>query len=451
VATPSMKKKWWLALLILLVAIAVIVIKKQQLQKHRECPHDWSQLDSLDTNHQLTIPGVITNVPEYHDCQRFLLDNSGAGKYGALEAIFVLDSITEKYAASKAVALSDRDLVVLRKAQNPVIAQYPGPVPLVLLLTVAEVYSEGDYEPLGIKQGFDCIEFLWVIPGNATTYSAWMVPVAKESECGLLSMAHPWMLGSTVTELEVDEVKLIEKDKVPPAARWQWDPTGRQYIGLKCPGELWCALHKKGDLHQTETYNLSTISPPPQIRLLGGWGDAQYLAKYTGTWPFKKLERDGPFGTLFAARSLDGRTLDDYTKNAPTDNHWLPVASVALDGPTSTYGSSLNFEPTPANLASLNQVELCFNGNGVTCEGGNKLPPGCKFDNSNNGTWYARVIASNSHAIVYYCVDYQQTIVPSTGKTIQPPGMVRWRWLPNDETIWVSCPSGCCQVKPKGQ
>ena len=29
------------------------------------------------------------------------------------------------------------------------------------------------------------------------------------------------------------------------------------------------------------------------------------------------------------------------------------------------------------------------------------------------------------------------------------PGIVRWRWKVKDETIWVSCQRGCCEVDVK--
>jgi hypothetical protein len=31
------------------------------------------------------------------------------------------------------------------------------------------------------------------------------------------------------------------------------------------------------------------------------------------------------------------------------------------------------------------------------------------------------------------------------------PGTLRWRWLADDETIWVRCDDGCCQVQQHGE
>jgi hypothetical protein len=36
--------------------------------------------------------------------------------------------------------------------------------------------------------------------------------------------------------------------------------------------------------------------------------------------------------------------------------------------------------------------------------------------------------------------------MPGIAGNYRIPAVVRWRWKPNDETMWVACPAGCCEV-----
>lgn len=47
----------------------------------------------------------------------------------------------------------------------------------------------------------------------------------------------------------------------------------------------------------------------------------------------------------------------------------------------------------------------------------------------------------------YLCVRYRPTsTMPGIAGNYRIPAVVRWRWKPNDETMWVACPAGCCEV-----
>ena len=93
-----------------------------------ECPHDR---DSL-----LSVPGRLTNVPEYHDCQRFLVMDGGTLKYGDLEAVYVRYKFDSVYNA-------------------PVIVPIPLPGPDVKVKpldpTASGVWSEGGTMPKHIQ------------------------------------------------------------------------------------------------------------------------------------------------------------------------------------------------------------------------------------------------------------------------------------------------------------
>ncbi len=65
------------------------------LDSRRECPKGWvfpkgqSQPGELAVPAgQLSVPREIQNVPEFHDCQRFLVEDGGRLVYGERFAIF---------------------------------------------------------------------------------------------------------------------------------------------------------------------------------------------------------------------------------------------------------------------------------------------------------------------------------------------------------------------------
>ena len=56
-----------------------------------ECPHDWMPhlyQDSLVTPGELALPGALTNVPEFHDCQKLVAANASGLGYLPLAAVF---------------------------------------------------------------------------------------------------------------------------------------------------------------------------------------------------------------------------------------------------------------------------------------------------------------------------------------------------------------------------
>ena len=69
---------------------------------------------------------------------------------------------------------------------------------------------------------------------------------------------------------------------------------------------------------------------------------------------------------------------------------------------------------------------------------GTVAEPTCR-DATNPKTWWA-VVVKPSKEVSYRCV-YR-----TDHGTIPVPGTARWRWVLNDETIWVRCANGCCQV-----
>jgi hypothetical protein len=131
------------------------------------------------------------------------------------------------------------------------------------------------------------------------------------------------------------------------------------------------------------------------------------------------------------------------------DGKWLPVANVAVDPGSSDYKSKYNLDGANPNgsVNVMTQISLCFESTGASnhCPGANTLSGvtnsgKCAPDTKNNGTWYAEFRSPVTQTAKVFCVMYRPT--PDNS---QPPGVVSWRWTLKDETVWISCPLGCCE------
>ena len=247
-----------------------------------------------------------------------------------------------------------------------------------------------------------------------------------------------------------------------PLVRWDWNPAdNEQFIGISCPTG-WCDLHsKKGPVGSTPARTaLQSRLPLANPEWREGAYDLQYLAKYAN-WPpsasgsSNELSRDGTFGFLYPDPSLHTRTqVTDYVPG-----QWYASANVFLDTPSETYEYRLNLQPgilPPMTTAvGMNAVSLCHsigeNDCGIPKD---QLDTSCGTDKINGGRWYARIVNVARTHTLYRCVVFQDTYyTDDAGNKVSvppPPGVVRWRWEAADETIWISCPTGCCKVQVPG-
>ncbi len=412
-----------------------------------ECPHDWtdtSKSHSPQFANGVALAAGIVDIAEYHDCQKFLVDDGHGGlAYGGLEAIFVRDTIDAVYAAVSSASTPPRRRDAARTGAattaNGVTAQT-----LVSGLPIAIVYSESLYVPLGIKKGFDCV-VLQAVPapvGSSPRYTAWMVPVDSQSMCSPTGEPPKSPQGKQLfVTVKRPYASAQEVDTVPPVARWDFDSLHKQYyIDMSCPGG-WCEIHADTAFYPSHAY--SSTLPHGRVFRVKGWYDEQYLAKYDEKTNL--LSPDSALGSVFPVPELHNRVIGAYTQ---TDSAWVRVAWVSLDRPSTKYQREFGFEPAKASGTAHgdppNEVSMCL-GSAWKC--GVLLHFSthwwsCPNDTAHSGsTWYARV-TSVSRATKYLCVRYR----PMKGD--QPPGVVRWRWKVKDETIWISCPGGCCEIDP---
>jgi hypothetical protein len=440
--TPRLRLLSLASLLSLVVAGSLFVACRSPRVGLRECPHDWVQLprDQKDEHAGMVTPGSglplvgsITNVPEFHDCQRLLID--GGKKFGPLVAIF----------ASESLGVLDERLAELRQKHNARIADAlkeggdTSALPMQIGKAGALVYNldNADYPQLGIKSGHNCL-VLWY--SFTFEWRAALEPVSDPAKC--LQVFDVRMLN--VAELKVvprNPKGIVANAAYAPVTRWDWDPSngGHQYVGLKC-GPAWCEV---GDLDFTPVPSYGEGVPVADpMQLIKGWYDEQVLAVPRKWW--FGLEPGPVKGIVFPAPEAVGKPWTDY------NGQWVPTAYVALNGTSQRYKDVFNFDETPPNatFSQMNKLVFCF-GKKAIC----KIPsPGtanvkvskCVVDvGPLEERWWLRIDAATSGRTIYRCVTrYSLSNLP-----VPIPPTARWRWIADDETVWKECIQGCCEAE----
>jgi len=407
-----------------------------------ECPHDALVIKVIDTTgHFLrTIDSIplsepITKIPEFHDCQRFI---QKVGRYDSLYAIFAafrLENLPATIKGAKDSAGSEGK--AFRTAP------------------VATIYSYGgQYDPLGIKPGFNCL-FLYA---KGEKWGAKLVPWGGSDDPDCADRRFdPFTSGKALEVRTTQSLGFADAD-YPANARWDWDPEHReQYIGIKC-GPAWCEVGNPGFKSSgpyagsTPTFKpvsgVTPSSPNQMMRVsrVKGWSDEPELeATATGPTPHPS----GIRGALIPHPALEmlNRQVTDVKFFLDT---WVHVADAVLD---SNYKWNLK--------RGMNEIYFCFGAAAKNhCDVRTSqppLPPGSKpltdcDPDPNNPTmrWWGMIV-SPDHEIAFTCVkrtDHSKELddyrLHHPGVIVRIPGAARWRFLLDDEGTWMSCPSGCC-------
>jgi hypothetical protein len=355
-----------------------------------DCPHDFHAIAPNSQREIDVVPlaGAITDVVGYHDCQRLVIDDGKS--YGPLVAVF----------ASARLGSLEGDLASAGTG---------------LAIAAAEIYSyDGPYDPLGIEPGFNCL-YVW----HAETWQAKMVPVGYDEGACLESLPFSDPRGKQL-QVRVDRESDMAQSDYPPVAKWDWDAINMtQYIGLAC-GAAWCEIGEAG-FQPSAPVAFANIAST-RVSRVKGWFDEQALAV---TGPDGLLHPSAVRGVLFP-------TLDLAEQNDPAVFHarWVQVATAVLDGPLPQYKEKLNYD------AGANLIFLC-NGTRAECIPSDASQPAC----TGEGSWWGKIVSTTGE-IRYSCVAYKDHA------GLDVPGTVRWRWMVDDETNWIRCPTGCCELKP---
>ena len=411
-----------------------------------DCPQDSVDIKLVGTSlggkdtvaaqiHDIPLSEPVTNIPEYHDCQRFL---TGSGGLGSTYAVFVAFRL---------------DHVVLGPAAVP----------------VATIYTpNGVYDYLGIKPGFNCLFLM----NSGGAWAASMVPRGQgdsKKNCG-----DP---GINPTSPESKKLRVIatnyggqfNPEDFPPVARWDYDTShSKHYVGVRC-GAAWCEV---GDTDLTPSPGFAgglsfpslqntRASWASRVQTVKGWYDAQRLSVLVSG----SVVPSDVHAVLVPAPALDSINWISWPRPDSGlkyyTNTWVHVAYTVLDGDYPKW----NFKH------GINKISLCYGGkNANACSIPDPPPPleatfataldACSPDPTNDQwRWWARTESDVNNdgtpkattTVTYSCVrrmDHRGGLLaweqghPNMSYTI--PGTARWFFLPNDESAWTGCPTGCC-------
>ena len=411
------------------------------LRQMPECPEVWASVPLFDdTSHSVPnyadfpVPGPTTDIPEFHDCQRFLPTNFNP----AAAHSFRYDSLYAIFASPELRTLDQRALLAPRRdPARPAIA-------------AAQIFTFGPgYIPLGIEKNFNCL-YVYTSGRRDTSgfllLKAKMVPVAAEGK----RCAHPVHPDSVAGEyLEVRRSPLGKSDSsdFPSVARWDWsETTGRHFIGLTC-GAAWCEIGDSTFAAALPYARDPAVSGAHRVLAVKGWYDEQYLASANATVP------TGIKGTIVPSPRLrEGMPARFDTAG------WDTVAYVALSGPSDHYAKKFNFSQAPVttNLGAMTVVEMCY-GTRRKCDVPDRSDPAtlsteCGWLDKHwsrlprwpQKIWWVRFTSPDpARPIMYRCL----TRRTHSDGTMGGPGTVRWRFIADDETHWIDCRQGCCETE----
>jgi hypothetical protein len=332
-------------------------------------------------------------IPEYQDRQRFEKPGNGS-PYDPVTCIVArprLNAVTD-FSKGVTVAVIDVDTT---DAANP--GQRIAPKDL-----------GGSYKALNLWSGWNCL----VIRYDGTKWAARMVPTDVNTRACVADFSKP---ANDVQITAVSDPNAGTND-YPPVARFVMDVNWKAGIGVRC-GMAWCTI----GIPPGQVKN--ALQPAPGLGSSGhfhasipGWYDDQRLAVTdAGNVP--------PIKPQMEASIIPHYNLGAFTIDKNFDVGRTPVASVyfSSDPTGSKYDTIWSFKKS-TDLASENLIELQHD----------------KTKGRDDGwTVYINGVLNTKLHVVRH---------GHGGMVI--PGTARWAWSETDETLWVRCDDGCCEVEP---
>lgn len=344
--------------------------------------------------------GRATELPEYHDCQA-LISPSNTRVYAQLAALYATQELR------------------------------PEDLPLHQAFLLGYVINYGEYKQNGIGSGLgDSYPELGLEKGVSCIYgqtnraiadygSAWIKPVSNGIDCDPLVMNVSTLASYKRLRLKRKEIadpsgNAYPLEAYPLVARWDWDSANsQQYIGIQC-GAAWCEIGPENN------FNESAVPAPPQgapmpnshVYRIKGWFDSQRLAVYNSI--NSRIEPGAEIGYIYPHPHLD---LFPDTLHF-NQQRW--VATLTIDRRSDIYKNKFLIEPNGDAARMFLQRQGANNWH-------RQLARGIGTPNGLKGALF-------------------RTKGPEKPDRLR--GTVRWRWLDTDESSWVSCINGCCQVDP---
>ncbi|MGH7469384.1 MAG: hypothetical protein ACRENP_15645 [Longimicrobiales bacterium] len=392
-----LQKNGWkqVALLSVLVFAVPLVACDREIAERPECPHNPVLRDPAgNVVEDISLSGRIIDIPEFHDCQRFIVVAQSDAKYVDIYAIYAADTLEQ-------------------------ITDPPGsPQRPRAAATIFSYAKKATYDPLGLQPGYSCLYLEW----SGTTWSAWITSQGKKDDC-------PLFYDGTSAQHVLEVVPLpnengIGPGDIPSVARWDWDASrNEQYIGIRC-GSRWCEIGKQGFTSSP------ALAVPPDIRpderrlfLVKGWYDQQYLAEQAPDGI--NLRPSQTMGTIVPIHAPPG----GYTKE-----QWEAGVDVARIYVTNdAYSEKLNLTTALPGSATPNLVRI--------------IKPRDVDFNENKQSELPAILASASSEERQGKVIRRPASAFLPNSTLIAPRTTRWRWMKEDEGWWTECDRFCCSCE----
>jgi len=159
-----------------------------------------------------------------------------------------------------------------------------------------------------------------------------------------------------------------------------------------------------------------------------GWGDEQRLAITDASGPYPLKLRYGPLVRIIPHDDLEKLEMKDFQITG-----WQFVARFEVT-PLSPL-PELGYPKLSLNAGDQNFLFLRLSDRGVWQA---LIGPGCDNPTTTFGCTGSR-----------YEVQELERHVEGATDTKLPPGTARFVWSDDDETVWIRCVSGCCQLGRK--
>lgn len=368
-----------------------------------ECPHNPSRGDSALFS---AVIGQTADIPELHDCQRLVVVDTASG-------VLVYDSVAAVFANPRGAHYTDDSLVTPRA-----------------LALVYFPYS-GRYAPLHLETPMSC---LWVQRLN-TGLAAWIRPVATPDDCLAPEKGAQDRSRALEVRTHVNVARAPRQDTtIYNVARWDWDERTRtQFIGVRC-GNAWCEVGVRnfGDSPFHLDATTETQATFAGLRVKGHY-DEQQLAE----WRNGRIQVGANRGTIYPTPQLAA-----FAAALPAEGVWTRVAEINMSPDVGSYDAMLNLvgNNRPVTAGDRAVLSIC-RGSPKSCVPSRRS----RFDSNacqatSDGRWYAR-ITRPGRPPAYFCVVHR-----GHTKADNIPAVVRWRWRDDDETVWVRCAFGCCEI-----
>jgi hypothetical protein len=360
----------------------------------KDCPGHWFSFEYQGkVTTEAFLAGPTSDIPEFHDCQRFIAPDGTYEHLYAVFATFRFDSI----------------LTSVRRAAANSPPQF---------VAAAEIVTQtGAYPGLEIVPGFNC---LYVSSADWSTAYMVQLGVAEEKCLNVRpEVADGW-------PLRVRRVRITNYSEAdyPPVARWHQDKvTGRMLVMMKCD-DAWCEIGVDSSEYIPRTLTALQGTRENRVQHIPLWYDEQMLAvpRLPGdpesVVPGVAVKPSRVRGIVRPSYNLgDWKRPKDFTIRRRAGTIWLSDTS-------SHYRDKMNLRKgdNAVHLTSERPFPLMW--------------------------WFWRFEAFIGDPMMPF-LGKAYKVDRWKHKDIDIPPTSRWRWLSNDETVWERCPEGCCQVQTK--